>query len=121
MKIGEVSKKTGIPASTLRYYEEIGLIEPPPRVSGQRAYDDSVFEVLRVIQSAQASGFSLKEIQAMLDEDDGKPIATRWREIAERKLTEVQQTIAEYEAMRDSLMLGVACECTSLDDCAVYC
>ncbi|MEO1442094.1 MAG: MerR family transcriptional regulator, partial [Chloroflexota bacterium] len=56
VRIGEVARQSGVSASTLRYYEGIGLIPAPVRVSGQRRYNADIFRVLRTIQAAQRAG-----------------------------------------------------------------
>ena len=118
MRIGELAKRTGIPASTLRYYEDIGLIPPPPRISGQRDYDDSVFQVLNTIQLAQKADFSLHEIRQLLRERNSEvPMSVGWRRIAEGKLIEVRQTIEENRARLKMLEASLACECRGPDDC----
>ena len=66
MKIQEFSKRTGVPAKTIRYYEEIGLPPKPERsATGYRRYAESTVEVLRFIRKAQALGFSLDEVGEM--------------------------------------------------------
>ena len=67
MRIGDVAKQAGIPASTLRYYERIGLIEPPDRSSGQQDYNDDIFDMLQIIQAAKSAGFSLTDIRQLIE------------------------------------------------------
>jgi DNA-binding transcriptional MerR regulator len=118
MRIGEVARRARIPASTLRYYEEIGLIAAPPRKGGQRVYDNSVFEALTIIQLTQKAGFSLAEIHQLLRErDSDAPWSATWRHIVERKRVEIEQTIQDYQAMLTLLERGSQCDCTSFDDC----
>ena len=122
MRIGEVAKRAGIAASTLRYYEEIGLIPPPKRISGQRDYDEPVFVVLGVIRLAQRAGFHLSEIrQLMHGLGSDVPMSVGWRHIAERKLVEVRQTIQENQARLKMLEASLTCECAGLNDCQMLC
>ncbi|HET8708318.1 MAG TPA: MerR family transcriptional regulator, partial [Pseudomonadales bacterium] len=72
MDIGEVAKKSGVPASTLRYYEEKGLITSTGRSGLRRLFNDSVLEQLALIALGQAAGFSLDEIGAMFT-PNGQP------------------------------------------------
>lgn len=115
MGISEVAQRAGIPATTLRYYEKIGLIAAPQRANGRRVYDTSIFEVLALIRLAKQSGFSLREIRQLVSEP-GDPTA-RWRAAAQHKLVEVQQTIAAYQQMQTTLKASIACACSGWDDC----
>ena len=67
MKIGDVSERLGIPASTIRCYEKVGLIERQRRVSGQRYFDDRALFALRFIQLAKAAGFTIAEMKSLLE------------------------------------------------------
>jgi len=67
LTIGQVARRTGVSASALRYYESVGLIDAPRRRSGRRAYDDGVFEALRILRLARDAGFTLAEIRRLLE------------------------------------------------------
>jgi DNA-binding transcriptional MerR regulator len=119
MSIGDVARRAGLPPSTLRYYEEAGILPAPARASGQRRYDAAIFDALRLIQLAQAAGLTIAEIRALLD--DAAPLASpaeRWGPIARRKLQEADEQIALLERRKQVLAELLACTCTSLDDCA---
>lgn len=116
MRIGEVARQSGVSASTLRYYEGIGLIPAPVRVSGQRRYNADIFRVLRTIQAAQRAGFTLSEIREMMHHDDWRE---QWQHMAREKLTEVEQTIAHYRQMQAMLEASLQCACSGVDDCVV--
>ena len=95
MKIGDVAAELGIPASTIRYYEKVGLIEPQRRVSGQRAIDDKAVSTLRFVQLAQAAGFSIAEMRTLQDGYSADPHAGRmWRTLAGEKQTAVRDQIS---------------------------
>jgi DNA-binding transcriptional MerR regulator len=65
--IGQLARRAGVPVSTVRYYERRGLLRPERRTRGNyRFYDDAALERLRFIRSAQATGFSLKDIEELL-------------------------------------------------------
>lgn len=115
MKIGEVASQAGLNPSTLRYYEQIGLIPPPPRASGQRRYAPEVFQRLQVIKLAQQSGFSLAEIHQLLNGAGQAPVL--WRELARKKLGEIDAIITRYQTMQRLLKHSLACNCLNLDDC----
>ena len=118
MKIGEVSRQAGIPASTLRYYESEGLIAEPARVGGKRVYDPSILDELTVIGMAKAAGFKVAEIHQLLrgfsrTTAPGK----RWRTLATRKLGEIDAQLEQLRRMRGILEAVMACECPSFEDC----
>jgi len=76
LSIGEVARRSGVAATTLRYYEESGLLRPPTRVAGRRRYDQSVMTRLEVIGCCKTAGFSLDEIRVLLtDADPGRPVS----------------------------------------------
>jgi MerR family redox-sensitive transcriptional activator SoxR len=119
MRIGEVSRRAGIPASTLRYYESEGLIAKPARVGGKRVYDPSILDVLTVIGMAKAAGFKVAEIHQLLrgfsrTTGPGK----RWSTLATRKLGEIDAQLDQLRHMRRILEAVIACECPSFEDCA---
>jgi MerR family redox-sensitive transcriptional activator SoxR len=121
LSIGAVADLTGKRASAIRYYEEIGLLPAPGRVSGRRVYDSGVVRTLAVIETAQRAGLALDEIKALLDAslEDGAAVE-RLREIAERKLPEIIALIERTELVRDWLECAARCECPTLDDCPLF-
>jgi len=119
MKIGAVSRITGIPATTLRYYENEGLIAKPDRVGGMRVYDPSVLDNLTIVSIAKAAGFSVVEIHHLLRGFSGKtPPGKRWRALAKQKLSEVEERMDQLRRMKLVLDTVLGCECPSFDDCA---
>ena len=80
LTIGELAARTGLPTSTLRYYDRIGLIPATSRSGGQRRYDPKVLQRVRAVTLCQRSGFSLEEIRRLLD--GGRP----WQALARRKV-----------------------------------
>lgn len=118
MKIGEVAQKTGIPASTLRYYEREGLIPRPAREGGQRAYDPSILDHLAVVEVAKAAGFTVAEIHQLLRGFSRKtPPSKRWRVLAEKKLVEVDERVEQLQRMNVLLKVVLGCECPTFGDC----
>lgn len=121
MRIGEVAKRAHITPSTLRYYEQIGLIAPPERVNGQRWYDEGIFEALNTIRFAQSVGFSLDEIRGFLRHpDEHRALSDRLRPLIQYKLSEVQALIRHYESIRDALSRSLDCTCTNVKDCDLH-
>ena len=119
MRIGEVAEQAGLRKSAIRYYEEIGLLPEPERVSGQRVYGPWVLRRLALIDVSQRAGLSLDEIRELLDAGS-EPIAPHMQELAAKKLPEVEALIQRAEAMRDWLKTAQGCGCESVDECGLF-
>ncbi len=118
LSIGEVAQKAGLRASTIRYYERIGLLPSPERVSGRRRYQPGVFQKLGVIQMARQAGFRVAEIQALLhDFPENTPPSRRWQSLAGKKLVEIDALIEHANAMKSLLEQALQCRCGKLDEC----
>jgi MerR family redox-sensitive transcriptional activator SoxR len=119
MTIGEVASKTGLAASTLRFYEKEQLLRKPARASGRRVYDDSVFSNLRLIQMALESGFTIRETRLLISGFTEKVSPSRrWRTLAQKKLGDVRIKIDFLRHAELLLTRAVSCDCLSLDQCA---
>jgi len=119
MRIGEVAKRAGVRVSLLRYYEDIGLLPEATRVSGQRRYDESVLRRLAVIDVAQRAGLSLDEIRELIDHGND-PMSERLRELAERRLPDIEALIERAEKVRVWLRSATGCGCSAIDDCVLF-
>ena len=118
LTISEVAQQAGIRASAIRYYESVGLLPLPQRVSGQRRYQADILRRLAFIQAAQAVGFSVADMQTLVHELDGDtPLSARWQSLARRKLAEVDTLIQRAQGMRQMLEQGLQCGCPDLEDC----
>ena len=119
LTIGDVARRAGVRTSAIRYYESTGLIPEPRRVGGQRRYGPGVFTHLAVVRMAQEAGFSIEEIRTLVAGfPEGTPAGDRWRELAQRKLPEVDALIARLQAVRLVLEESLRCGCLSLEACA---
>jgi len=120
LPIGEVARRAGIRPSALRYYESIGLMPAPKRVSGRRRYDQSTVQMLKVVQLAQQAGFTVAEIQMLLHGfAPDTPPAARWDPLARHKLQELDALIERAQKMKRILETGLHCGCLRLEDCAI--
>ncbi|MFC9898062.1 helix-turn-helix domain-containing protein [Nocardia sp. NPDC127579] len=117
LDIAEVAERTGLPASTLRYYEEKGLIASIGRRGLRRLFDPDVLQRLSLIVGAGNAGFSLDEIGRMFGAD-GRPRVTR--ELFAAKADELDRRIAELTAMRDGLRHAAACPAPSHLECPTF-
>jgi DNA-binding transcriptional MerR regulator len=115
--ITEVARRSGLPASTLRFYEEKGLIASIGRRGLRRVFDPRVLERLALIAVGRASGFSLDEI-ALMFAPDGRPLIDR-RMLA-AKAEELDRTIRRLTDMRDGLRHAAACRAPSHMECPTF-
>ena len=121
LTIGAVATLAGRRPSTIRYYEQIGLLPPPARVSGRRVYGADTVRTLAVIETGQRAGLTLDEIRALLSASpDNRAAIDRLREVAERKLPEIRAMIERTELVRGWLECAARCECPNLDQCPLF-
>jgi DNA-binding transcriptional MerR regulator len=117
LDITEVAKRSGVPASTLRFYEEKGLIASIGRRGLRRLFEPGVLERLALIALARAAGFSLDEI-ALMFAPDGRPRIDR--KMLAAKADELDKTLRELTAMRDGLRHAAACSAPSHMECPTF-
>jgi MerR family redox-sensitive transcriptional activator SoxR len=117
IRIGELARQTGLRASALRYYEDLGLMPVPERSGGKRFYDDNALDRIAFIQFARACGFRLDEIALLLEGSSAVPVSSRWRQLAVEKLDEMDAIIARAEEMKRYLSTALTCECAEADAC----
>jgi len=121
MTIGAIAARARRRPSSIRYYEQIGLLPLPDRVGGRRVYGMGTVRTLAVIETGQRAGLTLDEIRDLLSASDGDQAAIeRLREVAVRKLPEVRELIERTEIARDWLEAAARCECPTLDDCPLF-
>jgi len=117
LDIAEVAQRSGVPASTLRFYEEKRLIASIGRRGLRRLFDPRVLERLALISLGRPAGFSLDEI-ALLFAPDGRPHIDR--EMLAGKAEELDRTIRKLSAMRDGLRHAAACPAPSHMECPKF-
>lgn len=121
MNIGLASEKSGLPAKTIRYYEEIDLIKPGRADNGYRDYSDNDIHRLRFLQRSRSLGFSIEECRLLLSlyEDDRRASADV-KSIAQDKIAEVDRKISELKALRKTLAtLSENCHGDDRPDCPI--
>ena len=116
LDIGEVAQRSGVPASTLRYYEEKGLIRSIGRSGLRRLFDARVLERLALITVGRAAGFSLDDIARMFT-PDGPRID---RQMLAAKAQELDETIQRLSTMRDGLRHAAKCGAPSHMECPKF-
>lgn len=118
LTISQVAKQFGLRASALRYYEQVGILPPADRISGQRRYDAASLRRLAVIQHARQSGFSLAEIQQLLSGfEPGTRASRRWQQLSKRKLAQLDASMERIKRMQGLLRRMGDCHCDALDEC----
>jgi DNA-binding transcriptional MerR regulator len=117
MDIAEVAKRSGVPASALRFYEEKGLISSNGRQGLRRLFEPAVLDQLALIALGQAAGFTLDEIRSMFS-PDGKPSIDR--RLLSAKADELDATIKRLKAMSDGLRHAAVCPARSHAECPSF-
>jgi MerR family redox-sensitive transcriptional activator SoxR len=119
LTIGEVAREVGMRTSRIRYYESVGLLPAPERVSGMRRYTPDVVRRLGIIDVAQRVGFTLEEIRELLSTEHGTAHEQLQR-LAKRKLPDVDALIQRANAVRRWLEMTSHCDCETLDVCSLF-
>jgi len=121
LPIGALAELTGKRPSSIRYYEQIGLLPQPVRIAGRRMYDPATVRTLAMIETGQRAGLALDEIKALLSASpEDRAAIERLRELADRKLPEIVALIQRSELVRDWLECAARCECPDLDECPLF-
>ncbi|MEV4062447.1 MerR family transcriptional regulator [Nonomuraea dietziae] len=118
LTIGELARRTGVATSALRYWEELGLLPAPARVSGQRRYPPSAVRLVGVVVLLRDCGFTLREVKAFIAARS--PAGDGWRELYQRKLTELDQRIAQAQVARTVIAHGLACPHRDIFECSNF-
>ncbi len=121
MNIGDVARRSGLPAKTIRYYEEIGLISPLRGANGYRSFRDSDLHKLAFLGRARSLGFSIEDCRGLLKlyEDDSRASADVKR-IAQEHLHRIEAKIEELQTMHGTLShLVAACAGDARPDCPI--
>ena len=121
MNIGDVATRTGLPAKTIRYYEDIDLIRPQRAANGYRHFRESDLHKLNFLGRARSLGFSIEECRSLLAlyEDEGRA-SCEVKRIAKEHLHGIDLKIAELNAMRSTLAdLVEACSGDHRPDCPI--
>jgi Cu(I)-responsive transcriptional regulator len=104
MNISDAATECGLPAKTIRYYEDIGLVSPGRLANGYREYDENDLHKLRFLQRARGLGFSVEDCRVLLSlYEDRNRASSDVKEIAKTHLAEIERKIAELQSLRDTL------------------
>lgn len=118
LTISEVARQVGLQPSAIRYYEQIGLLPPAQRMSGQRRYDRTVLYRLAIIQRARQLGFTLDETRQLFFGFHNARASQRWQKLSQRKLAELDALVDGIQSVRSLLKKMMKnCRCDTLDQC----
>ena len=122
LTIGELSARSGVATSALRFYEAEGLIASRRTDGNQRRYARPTLRRVALIQAGRTAGISLERIRAALDElPPGRTASKRdWERLSRAWRQDVDERIAQLEALRDQLTSCIGCGCLSLRSCALF-
>ena len=122
LTISELSARSGVAPSALRFYESVGLIASERTAGNQRRYRRSVLRRVAVIRAAQSMGVPLRTISTALDALPGQrdPTAADWARLSRRWRSELDERIRTLERLRDQLTSCIGCGCLSLERCSLF-
>ena len=121
LTIGELSARSGVAPSALRFYGDVGLLDADRTTGGHRVYPRHALRKVAFIRIAQRVGLSLDEIRQALDRlpADRAPTAKEWARLSTAWRGRLNEQIAELETLRDDLTSCIGCGCLSLRTCAL--
>jgi DNA-binding transcriptional MerR regulator len=115
LAIGELARRTGVSASALRYYEELGLLPPPDRISGQRRYPESAARLVGAILLYSDAGFTLAEQRVLTATCASRPGDRK--QLMQRRLADLDAQIARAQAAREAIRHGLRCPHQDITEC----
>lgn len=121
LKPGEVARRAGVAVSTLHYYEQLGLIRSRRTAGDRREYQRGTLRRIAFVRASQSAGVSLARIKEALDglPHDKPPNRRDWARLARSWRADLDERIAELQALRDDLDGCIGCGCLSLTTCPV--
>ncbi len=121
LTIGELSSRSGVPSSALRFYEAQGLIASRRTSGNQRRYERATLRRIALIRAGRAAGIPLEEIRAALERLPSQRTPTRrdWERLSRGWRADIDHRIATLQALRDRLTTCIGCGCLSIDRCSL--
>ncbi|WP_026481092.1 Cu(I)-responsive transcriptional regulator [Ahrensia sp. 13_GOM-1096m] len=121
MNIGEASETTGLPAKTIRYYEDIKLVKPARAANGYRDYADADIHRLAFVQRSRSLGFTIEECRSLLSlYEDKERASSDVKDLALEKITEIDRKLKEIKSLRSTLkQLADHCHGDGRPDCPI--
>ena len=121
LTIGELSERSGVAPSALRFYEERGLIEADRTDGNQRRYPRRTLRRIALVRAGRAAGIPLERIRQALDSlpTERPPTRRDWERLSRAWRADIDDRISMLEALRDRLTTCIGCGCLSIDRCAL--
>jgi MerR family redox-sensitive transcriptional activator SoxR len=121
LTIGQIAKRAGLNTSHIRFYESVGVLPEPERVSGQRRYREEILHRLSIIEVAQRAGLTLEEIAPLTGPGNRRADASEHiRSLADEKLPHIDALITRAQAVKQWLEVAQDCDCSSVDVCGLF-
>lgn len=118
MTIGLVAARYGVPATTLRYWEQIGVLPAQRRASGQRRYDRDAIRRIKFVRMAQQAGLALDDIRTILaGHVDASPTFSDWASVAKNQLTAIDHRMADLARLKTTIEECLTCGCQHAQRC----
>jgi MerR family transcriptional regulator, redox-sensitive transcriptional activator SoxR len=118
LSIGDVAAATGLRTSAIRYYEDVGILPKPDRVSGKRRYNSDTVDRLLMIRFCSRLGMRLADVRRLLATPRGSRAKEYWRRLVDGKLDEIGGLIAAARGVEQILRESRDCDCVTLASCA---
>jgi MerR family redox-sensitive transcriptional activator SoxR len=121
LTIGQVAERAGLNTSHIRFYERVGVLPAPERISGQRRYRPEVLHRLSIIDIAQRAGLTLDEIAPLTGPGNrSADTSAHIRTLADDKLPHIEALITRAQAVKQWLQVAQRCDCESVDVCGLF-
>ena len=121
LTIGQLAARAGLRTSHIRFYERVGVLPAPERVSGQRRYRPEALHRLSIIDVAQRAGLTLEQIAPLTGPENRSADAGRHiRALADDKLPHIEALITRAQAVKHWLQVAQHCDCESVDVCGLF-
>jgi MerR family transcriptional regulator, redox-sensitive transcriptional activator SoxR len=118
LSIGQLSDRSGVAVSAIRYYERIGLLPIPGRVGGRRRYSTETLQSLALIRLGQKAGFTLAELRELRMSAGDGPGHPHWAGLLGRKIESTAAEIERLQRVQGLLTGALACGCADIMTCA---
>jgi len=116
--IGQLSVATGVPTSTIRFWERRDLLRPAARPGGQRRYTEEALSQVGMLRLCQDAGFTLAEIQELVTKQQADRF--RWRELVDAKMVTINESLRKLNKARDLLAHALECEYEDITRCPKF-
>ncbi len=119
LTVGEVAKRSGLPVSTLHFYESKGLLKPQRTAGNQRIFSRGILRRIAIIRIAQASGISLSDIKTALEPipHERKASAKEWETVSTAWAASLKRRIEQLQKLSTSLEGCIGCGCLTMGEC----